>query len=247
MEIIAVLVMIAGGIAAAVFALTATAIGKAEQNHGGERASFSRDQLAGSLLYHVLSYGGFPPDEVLRRLRREAGIVAQVVRSIDVTTWAQSYAQVSSPDERRALLGTAVQLAMERSGPIPLRQYCALLDLSFGLGFQTDALARLREQYGFEYVDHAKDARPQEADRAGGATSLFVRDEAVHDPAELLGVLGLTGSPSRQEIISTYRRLVAIHHPDKVADRSPAAQDVAAARFIELTRAYERLLAIFRD
>jgi hypothetical protein len=40
---------------------------------------------------------------------------------------------------------------------------------------------------------------------------------------------------------------VALHHPDKVADKSAEAQDVAAARFIELTRAYERLLAIFRD
>jgi hypothetical protein len=130
---------------------------------------------------------------------------------------------------------------------VPLRQYAALLDLSFGLGFQTDALARLRQQYGFEYVDHAKDARPPEADRAGGAATLFARD--ARPATELLRVLGIEedGAPSRQVIISAYRRLVAQHHPDRFHDQPEAAQAGAAARFIEITRAYEALLAIYRE
>ena len=75
---------------------------------------------------------------------------------------------------------------------------------------------------------------------------LFVRDTS--DPRELLRVLEIeAASPTRQTIISAYRRLVARHHPDKIADRSELAQRAASAKFIELTRAYERLLAIYRD
>src|SRR4029079_136064 len=119
---------------------------------------------------------------------RGAGIAAPVTKGIDVTSWADRYAQISTPQQRAGLLETAVQLVRS---PIPLRQYAALLDLSFGLGFHTDALAKLREVYGFEYVDHAKDARPREADRAGGATALFVRDET--HTAEYLRVLEIEG------------------------------------------------------
>ena len=139
----------------------------------------------------------------------------------------------------------AVQLASARRDPVPLRQYTALLDLSFSLGFRTDALARLREKYGFEYVDHAKDARPREADRAGGAAPLFVREQI--DARELLGVLEIEGIPTRQMIISAYRRLASRHHPDHHAHEPDAAREHAAAQFIEITRAYERLLAIYRD
>ena len=106
-------------------------------------------------------------------------------------------------------------------------------------------MARLRERYGFDYIDHAKEGRPREADRAGGATPLFVREQA--DPRELLRVLGIEGTPTRQIIIAAYRRLVAQHHPDKVFGRPEAEQEQAAARFIEITRAYERLLTMYRD
>lgn len=245
MELIAILFMIIGGIVTAIFMLAATAIGKAERG-AAERSSLTRDGLAASILYQVLVYGGVSPDEALRRLRRQAGLAGRITTSIDLTSWAQSYAQSSSSEERHALLETAVQLSMARSGPIPVRQYCSLLDLSFALGFHTDALARLREQYGFEYVDHAKNARPREADRGGGATPLFVRTDTT-DVKAMLAQLGLSGEPGRHEIISAYRRLAAQHHPDKVSDKSAQAQDAASARFIELTRAYERLLAIHRD
>lgn len=244
MEIIAVVIMIAGGIAAALFAMTASAISKAESSRV-DRDSVTRDELAASILFQILVHGGITTDEALRKLRRDAGLAARVTSSIDLTSWAQSFANNASAGERHQLLESAVQLAMSRNGPIPLRQYCSLLDLNFALGFQTDALARLHEQYGFEYVDHAKNARPQAADRGGGATPLFVRETV--DERELLVVLGLSGTPTRHDIISAYRRLAAAHHPDKVADKSAAAQDAAALRFIELTRAYERLMAIHRD
>ena len=79
-----------------------------------------------------------------------------------------------------------------------------------------------------------------------GRLSLFARDE--REPGELLRVLGIEEKPaSRQTIISAYRRLVAQHHPDRYHDQSADAQASAAARFIEITRAYETLLSIYRE
>ena len=74
---------------------------------------------------------------------------------------------------------------------------------------------------------------------------LFVRETS--DPAALLRILQIDGTPSRQVIISAYRKLAAQYHPDKHFDESQDSQVEAAARFIELTRAYESLLAIYRD
>ncbi len=242
MELLAVLLMIVAGGALAVFVLVAFSIGRKEAA-GFDRAA-DRSQIAASILYQVLLLGGTSADEALRQLRRGAGYAARVTPSVDITTWAESYAVGSTAQQRVTLLETAVQLVAASNAPIPLRQYCALLDLSFGLGFQTDALARLREQYGFDYVDHAKDARPRDADRAGGATALFVREEV--DTVELLRVLEIEGTPTRQAIISAYRRLVALNHPDRFFGADEAAQEIAATRFIELTRAYEKLMAIYR-
>src|SRR5206468_12883684 len=129
-------------------------------------------------------------------------------------SWGDRYAKIASPEQRMWLLDTAVRLVADRTTPVPLRQYTGLLDLSFALGFQTDALAKLRTQYGFDYIDHAKDARPREADRAGGATALFVRD--TRDESELLRILGIEGPASRLAIIAAYRKLAAVHHPDRV-------------------------------
>ena len=243
MELIAVLFMIGAGGALAVFVLTAATI--ARRGNGPQEALPQRDSIAASLLVHILRSGGIAADEAMRQVRRGAGLAAPVTSGIDVGNWAESYARVSTPQQRASLLETAVRLVAGRTGPVPLRQYAALLDLSFGLGFQTDALARLRETYGFEYVDHAKDARPRSADRNGGGAPLFVRPQP--DRSQLLGVLGVSGQPSRQELSAAYRRLVAQHHPDRYHGAPAEEQNQAAARFIEITRAYEILLVECRD
>ena len=247
MELIAAIVMLlAGGVVAV---LVMTAIGIAQRENPVDRSTpltaTECDRIAASLLFHVVTAGGTSDDQALREIRRRAGIAAPVTTGIDVTSWADRYARLATPEERRQLLETAVQLIANRTTPIPLRQYANLLDLNFGLGFHTDALAKLREQYPFDYVDHAKAGRPREADRAGGATPLFVRQPG--DAARLLGVLGVTGTPTRQTIITAYRRLAAQHHPDRFHGLDEATQSNAAARFIEITRAYEELLAIYRD
>jgi len=242
-ELIAVVLMVIVGGAIAVFVMIALAIARRENEQAPRTtASLQREHLAASLLFHIVAAGGGPSEDALRAVRRGAGIAAPVTKSIDVTSWADRYAQMSTPQQRAGLLETAVQLVRS---PVPLRQYAALLDLSFGLGFHTDALAKLREVYGFEYVDHAKDARPRHADRSGGGAPLFVREQP--DTSQLLGILGVSGNPSRQEITAAYRRLAAQHHPDKFYSAPEREQADAAARFIEITRAYEELLLIYRE
>lgn len=221
------------------------AIGVATRQRESEPAAAQvpdRSRIAASILFNLLQLGGIAPDEALRQVRRRAGLVAPVTNAIDIASWGERFAQGSPVEQRRWLLDIAVQLIATRERAVPVRQYAALLDLSFALGFQTDALAKLREQYGFDYVDHAKDARPREADRSGGATPLFVRDR--RDPAELLRVLGIEGEASRKIIIATYRRLATQHHPDK---HDSEMKGEATERFIEITRAYETLMAIYRD
>lgn len=243
MELFGVILMIGAGGAMAIGIMIA--IGVATKQHESEPAAAQipdRSRIAASILFNLLQLGGLAPDEALRQVRRRSGLVAPVTNGIDIANWGDRFAQWSTFEQRQWLLDLAVQLIATGERAVPVRQYAALLDLSFALGFQTDALAKLREQYGFDYVDHAKEARPRDADRAGGATPLFVRDQ--RDPVELLRVLGIEGQASRQVIIATYRRLATQHHPDK-HDAGRKAE--ATERFIEITRAYESLMAIYRD
>jgi hypothetical protein len=243
LEILAIVFMLVAGGALAAFVLGAMAIARRENEPRGPQPQH-RDAVAASILFQILSAGGTASDEALRQVRRGAGLAAPVTRGIDVTNWAETYARAATPPQRSTLLEIAVKLVAAGPGPIPLRQYAALLDLSFGLGFHTDALARLRETYGFEYVDHAKDARPRSADRGGGAP-LFARPQRAHP--ELLGIFGLSGEVTRQQVGAAYRKLVAQHHPDRYHGAPLEEQNAAATRFIELTRAYEELLLTFRD
>jgi DnaJ-domain-containing protein 1 len=244
-EIVIVIAMLAvGGILALA---VGTSIAAAQRESGASTrpaAPPDRNHVAASLLFNLLLAGGTAPDQALRALRR-VGLIAPVTASIDIRNWAERFAQIASAEQRASLLEIAVQLVADRATPVPLRQYTALLDLSFALGFRTDALAKLRDKYGFDYIDHAKDARPREADRAGGATPLFVREN--RDDRELLRVLEIEGPASREVIIAAYRRLAAQHHPDRVFAESAEVQSAAAARFIRITQAYQALLALYPD
>src|ERR1043165_7240477 len=189
------MIVAGGGIAIAAMA----AIGAATRAHEGRREGAQpmpdRSAIAASILFNLLLLGGVAPDEAIREIRRRAGLLAPVTPAIDIASWAERFAQSASPQQREWLLHTAVQMIAEHRNVIPLRSHAGLLDLSFALGFQTDALAKLREQYGFDYVDHAKHARPREADRAGeAATAFFVRDKRAQ--TDLLRVLEIALAPS---------------------------------------------------
>jgi DnaJ-domain-containing protein 1 len=242
-ELLAVIAMIVTGVAIAIFVLIAFTLARRAADYEGQQQGVTgdRDHLAASLLHHILTMGGSSTTVAMRAIRRGTGLAARVTTAIDVTTWGERYAQLATPSQRSWLLDSAVQLSVEQATTLSLLQYSALLDLSFALGFHTDALARLRERYHFEYIDPAKAGRPRGADREGGHLPLFVR--AKSDRVDLLRILGLQGQPSRQEITTAYRRLVAEIHPDRVHDQPLAIQEAAAARFIEITRAYEGLLS----
>jgi len=244
-EFLAVILMIAAGIGVAGFIIVAVAIAKGENAHAAgsgarQAATAGLEGIAASILFQIQLLGGVRPDDALREIRRRAGLLAPVTSGIDVASWGARYANVTAPQQRSWLLEMAVQCVAARNTPVPLRQYSALLDLSFSLGFQTDALARLREQYGFEYVDPARHGRPAEADRRGGS--------AAPPHRELLRVLGIEGDVvNRQVIIAAYRRLAAQHHPDRVHLQPEDVQSAAAARFIEITQAYETLLTFYEE
>ncbi len=246
MELIAVILMILVGGGVAVITMFAIALAQRNvESTNSANGAPDRSRLASSILFHLLLLGGLSADEAMRDVRRRAGLASPVTGGIDIVNWGNRFAQLATREQREWLLETAVQLLAGRGAPLPLRQYTALLDLSFALGFQTDALARLRDQYGFEYIDHAKDGRPREADRAGGAAALFVRQPA--DTGPLLRLLGIEGPASRQAIISAYRKLAAQYHPDRVFGQPQDVQSQAAARFIEITQAYETLLGLYPD
>jgi len=247
-ELTVVIIMLAAGVGlAASIIITFAAAQREADISGAARANVApdRNHIAASLLFNLLVAGGTPADVAVRNIRRDAGIAAPVTSSIDIVSWSERFAKLATLEQRTWLLDTAVRLIADRTTPVPLRQYSALLDLSFALGFQTDALAKLRDVYGFDYVDHAKHARPRGADRGAVSTPLYSRDQ--RETSELLRILGIDPPVSRAIIIAAYRKLAAQHHPDKVFGESAEVQNAAAARFIEITRAYETLLAIYNE
>lgn len=241
MELIALILMLGAGVAIAVIVSTAVAVsGRAAPEPHLPQFS-ERDQLAASLLFHVFVAGGAPEDRALRWIRG-TGNAAPVSRPIDVVSWGERYAHLAGSRECEHLLESAVRVLSGEKKAVPLLQYVALLDLSFSLGFQTDRLARLRQQYGFDYVDHARDARPREAGRAGGASPI-----ERPGPEQLSALLGVQGEPTRASVVAAYRRAAAATHPDRFHGAGQADREAAAARFIEMTRAYEALLAFCED
>jgi preprotein translocase subunit Sec63 len=62
--------------------------------------------------------------------------------------------------------------------------------------------------------------------------------EAV-DPYEILGV---PRNATEDQIRTSYKRMMAMYHPDKVAHLGPELQEVAQLKARELNRAYELLM-----
>jgi hypothetical protein len=243
LELIAVILMLcAGGMIAVIIGAAAAVARSADSQVAPARGAAERNQIAASLLFHVVAAGGGSRDAALRLIRQKAAAASSVVSPIDVTTWGSRFAELSTREERERLLATAVSLACEGGRTLPLMQYVSLLDLSFALGFRTDALARLRERFGFDYIDHARMGRTADAERTRVSF-----ERAGMGKGELLRTLGIEGEPTRQELIAAYHRLATLHHPDRFHAAGQMEQDAAALRFIEISQAYESLLAIYRE
>jgi len=201
--------------------------------------------LAAGILREIAMAGGATLQDASEIARARTGWNAMPDERIDIATWGETYAKAVDGPAREELLDAAVVVAMSTGRRVPASQYSALMALSFALGFHMDALARLRERYGFEYDDWARVGRPQEADRTGGGAPLFDRQAAV-STRELLEVLGLDErTASRQEIVSAYRHLAAESHPDRFHEASVEERVAAADRFRELSAAYQALMQVW--
>lgn len=55
-------------------------------------------------------------------------------------------------------------------------------------------------------------------------------------------ILGVAQNATQEEVKKAYRSLVKIHHPDHFAQDSEYQQKLASEKFIEIQKAYERLL-----
>jgi DnaJ domain len=239
MEIVGLAVLLAGFLVVGVFFGLAILIARSERSPTVP-AGPGRDLIAASIIHHLLLLGGDSPDAAKRRLRA-IGRMAPVTAGIDVTSWGERYRQLASREACALLLEQAIAMIIDQHRTIPLTQYSAILELNFALGFQTDSLFRLRHRFAFDYVDHARHGRPLEADRGGSGAPLF---DNAGDATRLLEILGLAEPVDRQRIIAAYRRLASEFHPDHHFHEPAEVQAAAAARFIAVTDAYERLLTI---
>jgi len=238
--------MIAAGFLCAIVVLLAYAIAVREGEEQTIKARVDQSSIAGSILYSIARAGEVSEAEAVRIVRERGQGVVATRREIDLSSWGEAFSRAASEAECRQLLEAALRVGLNGGRDLTLRSYNALLELSFALGFHSDALARLRDQYGFRYTDHAAAGRPREADRAGGGAPLFVR---LDEPARLarMSRMGLDAASSRQELISRYRKLAAEHHPDRFHNATENERALASARFIEITSDYESLLSTFRE
>jgi DnaJ-domain-containing protein 1 len=238
--------MILLGVGIAAVVMIAYAIGRrAEERETSTRVPPPADAIAAAILVQLARAGGAGAGDAARIVREEAGLVAPPVADIDLASWAETFARAETRERREWLLDAAVRTSMRTGNDFPLAQYNALVDLSFSLGFQTDALARLRTRYSFTFEDYAKRNRPRSADRGATVAPLFERRSI--DRQKMLAVLGLRGEVTRHDVISAYRRLAAKNHPDRFHDQPPEEQRAAAVRFMEITEAYEALLLELAD
>lgn len=200
------------------------------------------ERIEAEVLFEVALRGELGRARALEVVRRHSAADCGERGRVDISSWLEQYVRLVPAERKAWLLEAAVLVAMEGGATIALAQYDALVEVAFALGFHSDALARLRQKHGFDYVDWAKHGRPREADRGSGATPLFDA-RGSGDGAANLGLLGLARGASRQEVIAAYRRLALECHPDRFHDASDDARAEAAARFREITRAYEELIA----
>lgn len=243
-DVTAAVVAIVVGITLAV--VIAIRFAQAEsRNLGHEDPRKNADGLAAGILREIAVAGGASAEAAWEVARARTGWSWLPDERVDVATWGDAFAAARGMDERAELLEAAVVVAMSTGRRIPAAQYSALLALSFSLGFHSDALARLRDRYRFEFDDWARLGRPREADRAGGGAALF--DRATAPPvADLLAVLGLEErTATRQLIVSAYRHLAAETHPDRYHDATSDERAAAAERFRELSAAYQSLMQVW--
>jgi len=230
-----------------VLALLATAtigvvVVRGARDAASRGGAVTTERIEAEVLLEVALRGDLGRDRALQSVARFTDAECGKRGRIDVSSWLEQYVLLVPAERRERLLEWAVQIAMEGGPVIGLPQYDALVEVAFGLGFHSDALARLRQKHGFDYIDWAKHGRPREADRGGGATSLFDGSSLRSGEANP-ETLGPERDASRPDVNAAYRALRLECHPDRFHDASDEARATAAERFRTITRAYEELIA----
>ncbi len=103
----------------------------------------------------------------------------------------------------------------------------------------------------FESRLSRKRAFTQESFKAGDERARTAREKHWQEqPSEFISelhpafdILGLPPHASHSEIRDAYRRLMKSHHPDKFMQASPAEQERARRRTLEIRLAYEEALS----
>jgi DnaJ-class molecular chaperone len=80
------------------------------------------------------------------------------------------------------------------------------------------------------------------ADGAGNNQETGRKEEDVQDPYEILNI---KRNAAKSEIISAYRKLVKIYHPDKVAGLAPEYREIAERKMKIINAAYEKVQEAF--
>ncbi len=236
--VLVILMVVAGVVLAIVLGVGLMVFDRSERDDLRLRlAGMSQTQIAAALCFRIARSGGGSIDEARSLAKAESGVEAPGTLEADIQSWAAAFSRRASVEAREQLLESAVRIAVSQGPTIPRSQYAALMDLSFALGFHSDALARLRARYRFDFVDEARGRRPAATAFRG----------APRDERRSLETLGLAKRVSRRELVASYRRMAALVHPDRFHDASEAEQARASARFIRLTEAYEDLLPFCRD
>ncbi len=113
------------------------------------------------------------------------------------------------------------------TGSITKRELTFLMEINVQLELKPEHLKQILAIYASYKETHQKANKPNEKQ------STSVNDFAI---------LGVSSTATPEEIKKAYRTLVKIHHPDHFAQDSEYQQKLASEKFIEIQKAYERLL-----
>lgn len=143
-----------------------------------------------------------------------------------------------SEEEREMLLYMLVAMSVS-DGAVTSKEFAILEELGKRIGFSTRQIqamiaAQRQKQAREEAQSRQRDHKRREAYTS--VPSASKREQA----AEIFGISPLASS---EEIKKTYRSLVKKYHPDRFANQSETAVNVAHERFIEIQEAYECLSA----
>ncbi|MBU8900083.1 molecular chaperone DjiA [Corallococcus sp. H22C18031201] len=168
-------------------------------------------------------------------VRREE--VREVRRHFETVVQADAQDLEVVRRQLKALLGRPASLNLQASleacrEDLSDDERYTLLDALYDLALVDGPLQRSER----ESLRHVAEGLDIPEDTAQELATLHLGDGLEH-----YALLGLTPEATDAQVKSTFRRLAAAHHPDKVAHQGAQAAEQAAHRFQEIRDAYEEI------